>query len=360
MVRLRDIAEKVGVSRMTVSLALRGNPRVAAETREKVRKIAKEMGYKPNPQISTLMSEVAKTHYVDSGEHLAFLTSHTTEQGWKKQEHIVNYFEGAHERASEYGYVLEPLWIHDPRSSPQKMVKMMWSRGIKGALIAPLGPKAVIDNRRTLDFDWNRFAVVEMDETLDTPKLICARHNHFNGMLLLLHEMESLGYRRIGLTMSRITESRTRHRWYSSYMFWSHVRGMEDDLPILFYDELDASITEKWIRKYRLDAVASVEDVLAEQLVARGLNIPGDIGFCVLDRPDKVEGYPLSGISQNSRLIGQSATDILMGLVRRGELGVPNHPSQWICNGSWIAGSSTCRVGKPLDQHPLYNRSLEL
>ena len=346
---------------MTVSLALRGDTRVAAATRDKVRKMAKEMGYKPNPQIATLMSEVAKTHHTEASDCMAFLTSHTTKNGWKKQMHIVNYFEGAQERAAEYGYFLEPFWIMDPRRPAEKLMKMMWSRGIKGALIAPLGPKAIMDNRRTLNFDWNRFSVVELDETLDAPKLTCARHNHFNGMLLLLHEMESLGYRRIGLTMSRITESRTRHRWYSSYMLWSHVRGLENELPILFYDELNVSVTEKWIRKHRLDAVASVEDVLAEQLMARGFDIPGDIGFCVLDHPSKAaEQYPLSGISQDSQLIGQSATDILMGLVRRGELGVPEHPSQWICNGSWIEGGSTCRVGEPLDQHPLYDRSLDL
>ena len=359
MIRLRDIAEKAGVSRMTVSLALRGDPRVASSTRERVRSIAKEMGYKPNPEIATLMSEVAKTHYTESGEHLFFLTSHKTEQGWKKQEHIINYFEGASERAAEYGYVLEPFWALDPKRPPKKLIKTLWSRGIKGGLVAPLGPKALVGDRRTLDFDWNRLAVVELDETLDTPKLTCARHDHFNGLLLLLQEMESLGYRRIGLTMSRITELRTRHRWYSAYMFWRNVRGMDEDLPILFYDELDASVTKNWIEHNRLDAIASVEEVLADRLQEVGVDIPGDIGLCVLDRPDRAN-YPLSGISQNSRLIGQSAMDILVGLVRRGELGVPEHPSQWLCNGSWIAGSSTSRVGEPLDQHPLYDRSLEL
>ncbi len=235
----------------------------------------------------------------------------------------------------------------------------MWSRGIKGVLIAPLGPEAMIDHRRTLDFAWNRFAVVELDETLDTPKLTCARHNHFNGLLLLLHEMESLGYRRIGLTMSRITELRTRHRWYSSYMFWRKIRGMEDDLPILFYDDLDATVAKKWIKDNRLDAVASVEEVLADLLEEQGVGIPEDIGFCVLDRPQK-ENYPLSGIGQNGRLVGQSATDILVGQVRRGEIGIPENPSQWICNGTWIEGDSTCRVGDPLDEHPLYESILEL
>ncbi|MEA2068575.1 MAG: LacI family DNA-binding transcriptional regulator [Verrucomicrobiota bacterium] len=359
MVNLRDIAEKADVSRMTVSLALRGDPRVAAATRERVRKIAKEMGYKPNPKIATLMSEVAKTHHVESGEHLAFLTSHRTEDGWKQWDHSVKCFEGARERAAEYGYVLEPCWVRDAKCPPGKLVHRLWSRGIKGCLVASLGTDMLVGDQRTLDFDWSRFAVVELDETLDTPKLTCARHDHFNGMLLLLHALESLGYRRMGLTMSRETEMRTRHRWYAAYMLWKETRGFKNDLPILFSDTHNGILGKKWVLKNRIDAVVSVDAALFDLLQDEGISIPEEVGFCVLDRPEMGD-CSLSGIGQNPRLIGQSAMDILVGLVRRGERGVPNHPSQWICNGQWIAGSSTQRVGDPLDEQPLYDSHLVL
>lgn len=359
MVTLRDIAEVADVSRMTVSLALRGDPRVASATREKVRAIAKEMGYKPNPKIATLMSEVAKTHHTESGEHLAFLTSHRTEHGWKKWDHITRYFEGARERAAEYGYVLDPFWALDPKRPATQLAKTLWSRGIKGGLVAPLGADAVFGNRRTFDFDWERFSLVELDETLDSPNLIRARHDHFSGMLLLAHALESLGYRRIGLTMSRETEMRTRHRWYAAYMLWRKTRGLENDISILFYDTLDGAAAKKWIRGSGIDVVVSVDSTLFDLLQEEGMSIPGDVGFCLLDRPE-TGNCPLSGIGQNARLIGQSAMDILVGLVRRGERGVPGHPSQWICDGQWIAGNSTRRVGDPLDEYPLYERNLVL
>lgn len=359
MVRLRDIAEKADVSRMTVSLALRGDPRVADATRENVRRIAKEMGYKPNSKIAALMSEVAKTHHAESGEHLAFLTSYRTEHGWKQSDHSVKCFEGARERAAEYGYVLEPCWVRDAMCPPEKLVNKLWSRGIKGCLVSSLGADLFVGARRTFDFDWSRFAVVELDETLDTPKLTRARHDHFNGMLLLLHALESLGYRRIGLTIKRELEMRTRHRWYAAYMLWRKTRGLENDLPILFSDIEDGAAAKKWILENRIDTVVSVDVALFDLLQGEGLSIPEDVGFCVLDRPE-VGDCSLSGIGQNARLIGQSAMDILVGLVRRGERGVPNNPSQWICAGRWIAGSSTQRVGDPLDEYPLYDSNLSL
>ena len=49
MVTIKEIAEICGVSRGTVDRALNGRGRVNAETAEKIRKTAKELGYEPNP-----------------------------------------------------------------------------------------------------------------------------------------------------------------------------------------------------------------------------------------------------------------------------------------------------------------------
>ena len=48
MVTIRQIAEKCGCSTATVSKALNGAPDVSAETAERIRKTAAEMGYIAN------------------------------------------------------------------------------------------------------------------------------------------------------------------------------------------------------------------------------------------------------------------------------------------------------------------------
>lgn len=48
MVRLKDIAARAGVSIMTVSKALRENKQIAATTRERIRQLARQMGYVPD------------------------------------------------------------------------------------------------------------------------------------------------------------------------------------------------------------------------------------------------------------------------------------------------------------------------
>ena len=50
-VSLRDVARSVGVSHVTVSLALRGDPRVSAARRKEVEIAAKRLGYRPDPML---------------------------------------------------------------------------------------------------------------------------------------------------------------------------------------------------------------------------------------------------------------------------------------------------------------------
>lgn len=48
MVRLKDIALRAGVSVMTVSKVLRDAPDISPATKDRIRRLAEEMGYVPN------------------------------------------------------------------------------------------------------------------------------------------------------------------------------------------------------------------------------------------------------------------------------------------------------------------------
>lgn len=60
-VRMRDVAERAGVSAATVSLALAGSPRISATTRERVAAIARELGYQPNAGARALRTESTRS-----------------------------------------------------------------------------------------------------------------------------------------------------------------------------------------------------------------------------------------------------------------------------------------------------------
>ncbi len=59
--RLKDIAQATGFSANTVSLALRGSPRLPVETRERILKEAERLNYFPNHVARSLVSNVTRT-----------------------------------------------------------------------------------------------------------------------------------------------------------------------------------------------------------------------------------------------------------------------------------------------------------
>jgi LacI family transcriptional regulator len=60
-VTLDDIAEKIKVSKVTVSKALRGHPDISIETARKIKKLARELGYYPNFMARNLSSRRSNT-----------------------------------------------------------------------------------------------------------------------------------------------------------------------------------------------------------------------------------------------------------------------------------------------------------
>ena len=344
---------------MTVSLALRGDPQVSKDTQARIRAIAEELDYQPNAKVSRAMAELAKSRHVEADERLAFLTSDRTEKGWRKWRHNMECFEGASTRALEYGYVLEPFWLRQPKRSLEKLSRMLWSRGIEGVMVAPLGNDFEQDGKRTFEFDWSKFGVVELAETLDEPRFDCARHDHFDGMLLALFSLESLGYRRIGLVLDSMLDVRTRHRWYSAYLLWKSVRGFSEEISVLFYDAFDIGKVTDSIKQMKLDALVSPRLTLAAELRDAGFRVPEDIGVAGLDRPSDARSE-VAGISQHTETIGSAAADLLVSLVRRGEKGIPAFPSQQICGGLWVEGTTARCVGDPLEERSLFDRILSL
>ncbi len=53
-VTVRDIAQQAGVHYATVSRALSGHPSIPDHTKERIRTIAKQLGYVPDPMLSAL------------------------------------------------------------------------------------------------------------------------------------------------------------------------------------------------------------------------------------------------------------------------------------------------------------------
>ncbi|MEI6644652.1 MAG: LacI family DNA-binding transcriptional regulator [bacterium] len=346
VISLRHIAERVGVSRMTVSQALRDDGRISSTTRERVRAVARELGFEPNPHLSTLMAETARTRHGVSGEVLAFMTSEPTRDGWKR--YASGIFEASERRAVEYGFRLEPWWIADPDMTPARVNQIIKSRGIRGMIIPNVSHQFFADRGGTLPIEWERFCVVEIGGSLRKPAIHHVQHDHQSGLFMALERLEAHGYRRIGLCLRSEDDQRTHHRWSGAYVIWRRMRGYETKLQPLIAEEYEPMAVRRWIRKNRLEAVISPGVLPLQEW---GLSVPEKLGFASLDLWGK-GAMSVAGIDQQRVELAAAAVDMLMTLLWRNQRGVPEQPMSLIIPGRWVEGE-TVRQRRSIHLKPI-------
>jgi LacI family transcriptional regulator len=79
---MSDLAAAAGVSKMTVSLALRGHQKISPATRKRIQELAEKMGYRPNPLVQTLMANLRSTRPARYHSTIAWVTAFPTRDGW--------------------------------------------------------------------------------------------------------------------------------------------------------------------------------------------------------------------------------------------------------------------------------------
>lgn len=335
-VSLQQIADRAGCSKATVSLALNGHPRISAASRKRIQDLAREMGYRPNTQLSKLMSTMKQGPAKDQGT-LGFIRSGPT-RDWIPTEQSL--FDSLCDSADMRGYRVEPFWLTDPASSPERVNRTMWNRGIEGLIIPMIHPQLYHLGERTLPVAWEKFSVVEISDCLLTPSLSGVRHNHFGGMLRALAELEAAGYRRIGLSIWQDVDLRTHHRWSAAYLLWKHIRGLTDELPLYLPEHYETKRFLKWVKDNRLDVVISPGLEVYQLLRMSGAAFPSEVGYATLDQWGE-GSETVTGMNQDLPGQAKIAIDMLIGMIHRGDKGVPSNPIKALTPGVWCQGQTT-------------------
>ena len=91
---LGDIARVAGVSRVTVCYVMRNHPGPSQKTRERILKIANDLGYTPDARIASWMAKVREAKKKDLLP-VAWLSTHSEKDAWEKYRFLSPYFRGA-------------------------------------------------------------------------------------------------------------------------------------------------------------------------------------------------------------------------------------------------------------------------
>jgi LacI family transcriptional regulator/LacI family repressor for deo operon, udp, cdd, tsx, nupC, and nupG len=123
-----DIAKLAKVHRTTVSLALKGDPRIPDKTRQRIRKMAEKLGYQPDPMLSALIARRVHRQQRPFQGTLAWLVNNERQWDWRRIFH--EYHEGAAGRAKRYGYNIDVFDLQTPGMTLARMGAILAARNI--------------------------------------------------------------------------------------------------------------------------------------------------------------------------------------------------------------------------------------
>jgi LacI family transcriptional regulator len=322
----RTIAQEAGVSAVTVSLALRNHPRIPETTRQKIRRIADAQGYKSDPQVTKLMDHLRMRRRRNLCSNLAALRLEPS----IKPRHGAHLLEGVQKRADLLGYALDVFDLKDPNLNPDRLGKILRSRGVEGLILLPMPPT---DLSRLLN--WSAFSVVATSHSILQPRFNTVVPNQFSNMMRLCARLAEAKEARIGIATAVNYDLRVNHRFTSAYLWHAMMRGGAPIRPLFLQDgPLDVRALRNWIERNDIEVVMTEYTLMNSIKTLLPDHFLNKVKWVYTWLPPNTVHE--SGIRENPEKIGTAAVDLLAAMIQRGERGIPDSPCCMEIEGSIV------------------------
>lgn len=325
------IAIRLGISRMTVSRALRGEAGVKAELKARILVVAAELGYRHDPTVSHVMAAIRRSRRPAYRETMACVQTHFDDVG--------RMFDGARQQAELLGYKLELFQPAQEGLTARGLSRMLHARGVRGVLLAPNSSAA----HPRYWLEWEKFAVVLIGSSLVNQGLHRVQFDHYGAAVLSLRKLRHAGYHRTGLVIDRGLHERAGHRQAAAYQAYVGLPAGDRDRLMFFVESAgDRSRFERWLESESPDSllcdIESRYDWLGNEKRAR------EIGVAALNL--FVGDGRVAGVRQHEDAIGREAVNVLATQLGAGQLGLRPLPHTLFVPGTWQNGRSLRRAGE--------------
>lgn len=335
---MSDIARKVGVGRTTVSMALRNHAEIAPATRERVLQAARELGYKPNPLISLLMSRLHHETKTRRDTVLAVINEAEADWNWRDFPYFQIMWAGMEEQARQRGYLIEDFRIGADGLPPARLTQILRARGIPAVILAP--KRAPSPSAFT---GLEHFASVTLNWSVSEPVLSRACVDCYHNFNRAWAALEERGYRRIGYINSPGQSPRVHHQYHAANLVKLDLMAPERRVAPLSIEaeRLTADDVRAWLRREKPDALLLSGGYMA-WIVREAVSNLDEVGVAALELGSAPEG--MSGIDERVGEIGAAAVDMVIGRLQRNERGQPAAPRVLYVVGVWRDGNTTRRL----------------
>ncbi len=305
-VSINDIAAALNISKTTVSFIINGRAqekRISTELVERVEKLVKEVGYKPNAMAKGLRTGKSNT--------IGLMVEDISNPFFANIARLIE------DRAYEKGYRILYCSTDNNPAKTSELIAMFRDKQVDGYIIAP--PKDI--EQDVLDIVKSGLPVVMFDRYLpgiDTDYVIVNNEfSTFNATSLLIQQ----GYKRIAFVTfsSEQTQMYDRMNGYKTAMKNAKLKPLVKEIDFNRNEELIIEPLHTFLKKQKgIDAVVFGTDHIGtcglKVIKDLGLNVPDDIAVVSFDDYDVFKLYnpPITAIAQPIEAIAESVIGLLL------------------------------------------------
>lgn len=340
------IARKLGLSIATVSRSLSNHPAISAETRERVQRMAQELGYRAGRDRDGANGR-------DRRPCIGVLVG--LQPNSSPLATFPQILRGIQERAKvdnveiEVSYIDPNLFNPESRTDPvmRQVRKGKW-RGL--ILVYPYSPDIV----RTLA---QKIPIVSTLEEYDQLNVDCIDTNHHTGIVAMVNRLADLGHKRIGFaTWAYPTPGTWVSQRFAAFVAGIFSRGLEfrPDWILNMHRSVPpmtpAALADSAVRAIRRDGVTAwvcAADHQAYQLILdltqRGVRVPEDCsvtGFDGIEPPLSL--LPVCSQRVPNEAIGSAALVRLMNRIHHPR----SHQRKVLVETQFVEGATLARAAE--------------
>jgi DNA-binding LacI/PurR family transcriptional regulator len=333
-ITIKDIAKQAGVSHTTVSRALRSSSLISAETTQRIRIIAAEMGYSP--------SSAARTLKTNRSQALGVIIRNIDDPFFSE------ILQGIEEVARASGYSLFMAASQQDHEYEQAIVQDMVDRRVDGIIICST-PVSTEQSRQLASFG---VPIVVINNQAAEQYRYSIYHDDLDGSHQLTRHLIELGHRRIAY-LGNANAGRSTIDRQAGFQQEMDLAGIA--VPASFIHQVPGGRPENGISglghflslPVLPTALVCYNDMMAigviQALQSAGLPVPAQMSITGFDNIifSAYTNPPLTTFDQPKHFIGAEAARLVLGLLTGSKEN--NEPKIQTLKGSLLVRGSTTR-----------------